>query len=321
MNNFTEYLLIVDDDNLTRSIFKKAFSSYNIIEAKNGEEAVEIINNNLKTNEKNIVGMFLDLKMPVMDGFGVLDFLNEKRLLNKMPVVIVSADDSKDTKEKVYAYEIADMIEKPFNFEIINKRLNNMLRMYSKNNYLTDIIKSQNKDLSSILDNYVEAYLIDNNSVYEKVYEVLSLMLTDNKDIIINAAKYYDIGLKLVPVTYFNNFNNLNEDEKKKIYSYPNKSVMVLNNINSLDEKTKEYAKNICLMHNERYDGKGFPKSLKGEEIPLYVYLVNIAYEYARGTIKNISKEEMIKIIISKNNTKYSPESIEIFNKISGDIK
>ena len=96
---------------------------------------------------------------------------------------------------------------------------------------------------------------------------------------------------------------------------------MVLNNINSLDEKTKEYAKNICLMHNERYDGKGFPKSLKESEIPLYIYLVNIAYEYARGTIKNISKEEMIKIIISKNNTKYSPESIEIFNKISGDIK
>ena len=96
---------------------------------------------------------------------------------------------------------------------------------------------------------------------------------------------------------------------------------MVLNNMNSLDEKTKKYAKNICLMHNERYDGKGFPKSLKESEIPLYVYLVKIAYEYARGTIKNISKEEMIKIIISKNNTKYSPESIEIFNKISGDIK
>ena len=321
MNNFTEYLLIVDDDNLTRSIFKKAFSSYNIIEAKNGEEAVEIINNNLKTNEKNIVGMFLDLKMPVMDGFGVLDFLNEKRLLNKMPVVIVSADDSKDTKEKVYAYEIADMIEKPFNFEIINKRLNNMVRMYSKNNYLTDIIKSQNKDLSNILDDYVKSYLIDNNSVYEKVLEILSLMLTDNKDIIINASKYYDVGLKLVPVSYFNGFSNLNDDEKKVIYSYPYKSVMVLNNMNFLDEKTKEYARNICLMHNERYDGKGFPKSLKEGEVPLYVYLVNIAYEYARGIIKNVSKEDMIKLIISKNGTKYSPESIEIFNKISGDIK
>lgn len=321
MNNFTEYLLIVDDDDLTRSIFKKAFSSYNIIEAKNGEEAVEIINNNLKTNEKNIVGMFLDLKMPVMDGFGVLDFLNEKRLLNKMPVVIVSADDSKDTKEKVYAYEIADMIEKPFNFEIINKRLNNMVRMYSKNNYLSDIIKSQNKDLSSILESYVNSYIIDNSAVYKKASEVLSLMLTDNKDIIINASKYYDVGLKLVPVSYFNGFNNLNEDEKKVIYSYPNKSVMVLNNTNFLDEKTKEYAKNICLMHNERYDGKGFPKSLKGEEVPLYIYLVNIAYEYARGIIKNVSKEDMIKLIVSKNGTKYSPESIEIFNKISGDIK
>lgn len=321
MNNFTEYLLIVDDDNLTRSIFKKAFSSYNIIEAKNGEEAVEILSNNLKTNEKNIVGMFLDLKMPVMDGFGVLDFLNEKKLLNKMPVVIISADDSKDTKEKVYSYAIADMIEKPFNFEIINKRLSNMIRMYSKNNYLSEIIKFQNKDLSSILENYVNAYLIDNKSVYEKVTELLSLMLNDNKNIIINASKYYDVGLKLVPVTYFNGFSNLNDDEKKVVYSYPNKSILVLNNIDSLDEKTKEYAKNISMMHNERYDGKGFPNFLKGKQIPLYVYLVNIAYEYARGIIKNISKEEMIKIIVSKSGTKYSEESIEIFSKISGDIK
>ena len=134
VNKVSSSLLIIDDDSLTRSIFKKAFSSYyNIIEAQNGEEAVEILGKYENSSYDKIVGIFLDLKMPVMDGFGVLDFLKEKRYLSKIPVIIVSADDTKDTKEKVYAYEIADMIEKPFNFEIIVKRVNNMIkREYSK---------------------------------------------------------------------------------------------------------------------------------------------------------------------------------------------
>ena len=115
--------------------------------------------------------------MPVMDGFGVLDYLKEIRYLGKIPVIIVSADDTKDTKEKVYAYDIADMIEKPFNFEIIVKRVNNMIKMYSKNNSINEIIKSQDKELKELISNYNSTYLIDNEKTFNIASKVISKLL------------------------------------------------------------------------------------------------------------------------------------------------
>lgn len=326
VNNISSSLLIVDDDDLTRSIFKKAFSKfYNIMEAKNGEEAVELINNSLTSNDSNnIVGMFLDLKMPVMDGFGVLDYLKEKRLLGKLPVIIVSADDSKDTKEKVYTYEIADMIEKPFNFEIIVKRVNNMIKMYTKNNSINEIIKSQNKCLKSFLSNYINAYLIDNENVYVIASKVIEKLLTKyDKDTDINgilmASKYYDVGLKTVPYKYFTNLNNLSDKEKDSIYLYPKTGSEIIM-FADLDDSIYEYAVNIIKLHNERFDGKGFPNGTLGKDIPFYVYIVNIGYEYANGIIHGNTKENILNQIKNKSGAKYDPDIILLLESISGEL-
>ncbi len=326
VNNISSSLLIVDDDDLTRSIFKKAFSNfYNIMEAKNGEEAVELINNTLtKSDSNNIVGMFLDLKMPVMDGFGVLNYLKEKRLLGKLPVIIVSADDSKDTKEKVYTYEIADMIEKPFNFEIIVKRVNNMIKMYTKNNSINEIIKSQDKVLKEFLNNYIKAYLVDNENVYNiasKVIEKLLVKYDSNTDVnnILLASKYYDIGLKTVPYKYFSNINSISDKEKDSIYMYPKTGSEIIKYAD-LDDNIYNYAVNIIGLHNERFDGKGFPNGTIGKDIPFYVYIVNIGYEYANGIVHGNAKENIIKQIVSKSNAKYDPNIISLFESISGEL-
>lgn len=326
VNNVSSSLLIVDDDDLTRSIFKKAFSNfYNIMEAKNGEEAVELINNTLtNVDSNNIVGMFLDLKMPVMDGFGVLDYLKEKRLLGKLPVIIVSADDSKDTKEKVYTYEIADMIEKPFNFEIIVKRVNNMIKMYTKNNSINEIIKSQDKVLKKFLNNYINAYLVDNENVYNiasKVIEKLLIKYESEVDVnsLLLASKYYDIGLKTVPYKYFANLNNLSDKEKDSIYLYPKIGSEIIR-FADLDDKVYNYAVNIISLHNERFDGKGFPNGTLGKDIPFYVYIVNIGYEYANGIIHGSAKENILNQIKSKSGAKYDPNIISLFESISGEL-
>lgn len=326
VNNISSSLLIVDDDDLTRSIFKKAFSKfYNIMEAKNGEEVVELINNSLTSSDSNnIVGMFLDLKMPVMDGFGVLDYLKEKRLLGKLPVIIVSADDSKDTKEKVYTYEIADMIEKPFNFEIIVKRVNNMIKMYTKNNSINEIIKSQDKCLKTFLNNYISAYLIDNENVYNiasKVIEKLLIKYGNEVDVnsILLASKYYDIGLKTVPYKYFSNLNSLTDKEKDTIYLYPKIGSEIIR-FADLDDNIYDYAVNIIKLHNERFDGKGFPNGALGKDIPFYVYIVNIGYEYANGVIHKIAKEDILNQIKNKSGAKYDPNIISLLESISGEL-
>jgi len=111
-------ILVVDDSNIIRNFVKRIFSEkYNVGTAKDGEEAINII----KANQNNdfIEAILLDLNMPKVDGFAVLEFMRENNLLKKMPVSIISGDSSKETIDRAFTYEIVDMIEKPFNDQSI----------------------------------------------------------------------------------------------------------------------------------------------------------------------------------------------------------
>ena len=196
--------------------------------------------------------------------------------------------------------------------------------IYSKNNSINEIIKSQDKELKELISNYNSAYLIDNEKTFDIASKVISKLLekygaNSDNDYILKACKYYDIGLKFVPITYFSNINNLNNEAKEKIYAYPYLGSKLLNYID-IDEKIKKYALDIILLHNERYDGKGFPKQKNSKEIPYYVYIANVGYEYANGLIHNIEKEKIVENIKSKSGSKYDPEIITIFLNIIGEI-
>lgn len=322
VNKTYQSLIIADDDNLTRSIFKKVFESeYNIIEAKNGSEAVEILENNLvKESKENIVGMFLDLKMPIMDGFAVLDYMNSKHLVSRIPVIIVSADDAKETKEQVYLYDIADMIEKPFNFEIIKKRVNNMISMYQKSNTLKNILNNRNFEIKNILNSYKNTYLTNHEKINNITSKYLKILLDKynesnskkiNVSLYLDSFKYYDLGIGLVPGLYFSSSYTLTENDKKVIFDHPIKGAKIVNYIfDDMSDNQIELIKKIILMHNERYDGNGFPNHVK--DISIDMYLVNIAIELASGIITGKSIDDMIEIIKNKVNGKYSIDSINI---------
>lgn len=107
-------ILVVDDSNIVRNFVKRIFSeTYNVGIAENGEEAINIINSN-KDND-SIVAVLLDLNMPKVDGFAVLDFMKENNLFLKIPVSIISGDSSKETIDRAFTYQIVDMLGKPFN--------------------------------------------------------------------------------------------------------------------------------------------------------------------------------------------------------------
>ena len=107
-------ILVVDDSNIVRNFVKRIFSeTYNVGVAENGEEAINIISAN--KNNSNIVAVLLDLNMPKVDGFAVLDFMRDNGLLLKLPVSIISGDSSKETIDRAFTYQIVDMLGKPFN--------------------------------------------------------------------------------------------------------------------------------------------------------------------------------------------------------------
>ncbi len=107
-------ILVADDSNIVRNFVSRIFSNmYQVGVAKDGKEALEII----KANQGNnyIEAILLDLNMPNVDGFAVLDYMKQNQLFTEMPVSIISGDSSKETIDKAFKYHIVDMIKKPFN--------------------------------------------------------------------------------------------------------------------------------------------------------------------------------------------------------------
>ena len=146
-----KYILIVDDSAVIRNSLKRIFvDNYEIVMAKNGDEAIEIINKNIISNNfnddrLNIVGILLDLLMPGKNGFDVLNYLKQYRVFNKVPVAIISGDEKPETRKRVYEYDIVDMLEKPFNTENIKKRISKIISLYETGNTLQSMVTNQAK--------------------------------------------------------------------------------------------------------------------------------------------------------------------------------
>ena len=123
MNNMEKAIIVADDSMIVRNIIEKAVSDeYVVLKATNGREAIKHI-----TDKKyDIQGVLLDLNMPDSDGFVVLNYFKNNNLFKKYPVSIISGDDSKETIEKAFTYDIVDMLNKPFDGENIKSIVRKM---------------------------------------------------------------------------------------------------------------------------------------------------------------------------------------------------
>ena len=117
-------LIVADDSMIVKNIVEKAIDDeYMVLKASNGKEAIKHI-----TDKKyEIIGMLLDLNMPESDGFMVLNYFKNNNLFNKYPIVIISGDDTKETIEKAFTYDIVDMLNKPFSKDNINNMVNKII--------------------------------------------------------------------------------------------------------------------------------------------------------------------------------------------------
>lgn len=121
-------ILVVDDKGINRYMLAGIFrEQYEVIEAAGGEAAIEMINK--EGNQLAVI--LLDIIMPGIDGFGVLDYLKERDMLNIVPVVIVTDDSSEETAMRAFEYNVADMVIKPFEPRIIKRRVQNIMELYA----------------------------------------------------------------------------------------------------------------------------------------------------------------------------------------------
>lgn len=324
-------ILIVDDSSIIRNSLKRIFDKdYNIIMAKDGIEAIEIIQRNLlskdSVDKQNIVGILLDLIMPVSDGFQVLNFLKTYNLLARIPVAIISGDETRETRKKVYTYDIVDMLEKPFNTENIRTRINKIISLYLSSNNLQNLLVSKRKDITGVESDLkiILKSIVNNittNEYSTRLKRMAELMLNELqniasynidskfKDAIISGIPLYNIGAIAIKDDEVVTRNSLKReiDYGLKIASFVIDDMSILNVTN-----------NIIKYSCEMYNGTGYPDGIKGSVIPIEAQLTNLI---VRLCSKGKVTPTILKSIIEVENAKYNPDLIMVLNNVKKEIK
>lgn len=334
-------VMIVDDDKMTCNLIKKIFEKkYDVVLAHNGEEAIELLKNtDDKMNIKNNLScIFLDLIMPVLDGFSVLDYLSDNNYLSKLPVIIISGNYDKETRNRAYSYQIADMLEKPFNVQVIRHRIDNLINLYKSSNSLNDILSEQHRDLKNIVNSLVTSYEIDNGKCMEmlkKYTRILALQVSvqypeynissNMIDKIANSSVYYAIGNWTMPKSLL---------YKRGLYTEEERSIMNMANVNGANivkyvisrdnhDIDTDICYNIVKSCNERYDGNGYPQGLSANSIPIATQIASLAIEYNNliNTIVPVDYDKVASLIIMESGRKFNPKIVDSFKKVQSEFE
>lgn len=328
-------ILIVDDDAVMRGMIKKIFDDdYKIITASNGKEALDYLNDNenkgVNSSADHVIGIFLDLTMPVLDGFAVLEYLSKKNYLTRIPVIIISGDYEKETRSRVYNYNIADMLEKPFDFEVVKHRISNFINLYKSSNSINNLVSNQNETLKDLINPFVEAYRYDYKDNIERVSEYVKILaskvmedypeynLTDDKiEKMSLASIYYDVGFYSVPRKILAKDKLFEKDDVDKVKKYPLFGAKMIEYLLSLtsDALYKEYAINIAKYYHENYDGSGYPESLSQDKIPLESQIASVCIMY--NNLKRKGNDQFKDIIVNKSGVMFNPKIIKSFVKVA----
>ncbi len=336
-NSMKKYILIVDDSAVIRNSLKRIFvDNYEIVMAKNGDEAIEIINKNIISNNfnddrLNIVGILLDLLMPGKNGFDVLNYLKQYRVFNKVPVAIISGDEKPETRKRVYEYDIVDMLEKPFNTENIKKRISKIISLYETGNTLQSMVTNQAKALeenkggcegiNEVIANIVKN--IHNSEVSHKLTNY-TLALANELRLSVPRLNIDDIFIKAITNTcYLYNIGSIAMDNTKPLTKeYVLEEIKYAEEIiNAILVEPNEIkiATNIVRYSCETNNGRGLPNGIQGVDIPIEAAIVSLAVRLANDRSKRPIREVAISVI-EEESTRYNPNVLKALNTIKDKL-
>lgn len=336
-------ILVVDDSEINRIMLMEMLkNSYDIIEASNGEEAIALI----KAYGYKIDLILLDIVMPVMDGFQMLRIMNQNDWINHIPVIMISAESDDSSIKNAYDLGVTDYIQRPYRSYSIHKRIDNTLKLYSKQKILLDIAKEQvfqkekdNRMMINILGHIVEFRNSESGMHVHHIQTITRLILrnlvsisdkynlSDNDILqICTASALHDIGKITIDDKILNKPGRLTKEEFEIMKTHTSAGAEMLKELPVYQKKTLvNLAYQICRWHHERYDGKGYPDGLKGEEIPISAQVVSIADVYDALTSercykKAFSHEKAMEMIFDGQCGTFNPLLLECLKNIQNDI-
>ena len=337
-------ILIVDDSEMNRFILSQMLhTEYTVLEAGDGQRAVEI----LREEGHDIALVLLDIIMPLLDGFGVLEVMNREGWINDIPVIIISSDRTPSAIERAYDLRAVDFINRPFDAAIVRHRVVNTILVYAKQKRLISMVERQvyEKERQSGLMIDILSHIVEFRNGESGLHVVHIRKLTEmllkrlvektgkykltQADIkmISTASAFHDVGKIVIPEEILNKPGRLSADEFAVMKTHASKGAEMLDGVSIRGkEPLLDYARNICNWHHERYDGRGYPDGLQGEEIPICAQVTALADVYDALTSERVYKsafshEVAIQMILNGECGAFDPLLLECLTDIKDEIK
>lgn len=338
-----ETILIVDDSAMNRMLLSDILAdTYNIIEAEDGEQAIAI----LQQHASEISIVVLDMVMPKVDGFGVLEAMNENRWIQFLPVVSISTESSPEFVERAYSLGVTDFINRPFDELIVIRRVSNTIKLYAKQRKLTNMVaneifeKERNGSLMiTILSHIVEfrngesgMHVINIGTLTEILLNQISkkddryYLPYAERDLIVKASALHDIGKISIPEEVLNKPGKLTDEEFEAMKQHTVIGYQMLSDLGFQDEPLVKVSREITRWHHERYNGRGYPDGLKGDEIPLSAQIVSLADVYDALTSERVYKpafshEKAVQMILNGECGAFNPLLLECLVEAQEEIR
>lgn len=339
-----ESVLIVDDADINRKLLREMLGGqFDMAEAASGEDALRF----LEQNATGISIVLLDIYMPGIDGFAVLEAMNQRHLLEEIPVIMISSEDKVDTVRRAFDLGASDYISRPFDAKIVYQRVTNTIRLYAKQRRLSAMAVEQayarernSQMMIGILSQVVEKRNGESRAHVQRISELTDLLLarlarrTDRYQLtqearrtISTAAALHDIGKMEICDSLLNKAGSLTAEEMRIVQSHTLLGAKMLEGLEAYrEEGFVRMAYQICRWHHERYDGSGYPDHKKGEEIPIAAQVVGLADVYERLVSKPVdgkarTHREAMQMILSGECGAFNPLLLSCLQEADAEIQ
>ena len=332
-------VLIVDDSPLNRDILSEILhTDFQLLEADNGTRCMEL----LQQYGTDIALVLLDIVMPDMDGFEVLTRMSSQSLIDDIPVIMISSEDSNVVVRRAYELGASDYISRPFDARIVHRRVSNITKLYAKQRRLSMMVAQQFYDrekndrlMIAILSQVTERHNGENGLHVQRIQLLTILLLerlvqkTDRyilpaaqRSLIVTAAALHDIGKIAIDDSILKKKGPLTEAEAAIMRTHPVLGAQMLEELDLYrEEPLLKMAAQICRWHHERYDGTGYPDGLAGDSIPIAAQVVGLADAYdiltgKHGRVDPIPHTAAIQYILQGKAGAFNPLLVECLSDI-----